>query len=72
MNPQNFASRMSPMRRRNHGERICSFTALSGFPLRLNSMTEESTAFFRFSMTLVRCVSMRMSSYRSYNLNLLE
>ena len=49
------------MSRRNQGDRICLFIFSSGFPFRLNSMAAASTAFFRFSMTLVRWVSMSMS-----------
>ena len=43
-----------------------------GFPFLRNSMEDASAAFFRFSMTLVRCVSMSMSLNRSYSLKRLE
>eukprot|EP00975_Prorocentrum_lima_P024188 5089599-Prorocentrum_lima.AAC.1 len=59
---------MSPMNFRNHGDLICLFTFSSGFPFLRNSMEDASAAFFRFSMTLVRCVSMSMSLNRSYSL----
>ena len=58
----NRASIMSLTSLENHGERICEFTFSSGFPSRRNSMSEQSTALRRFSMTHDRWESMSMSA----------